>query len=379
MTIVRQTGRTLFGDNCAACHGFDAKGGKGFPNLTTASWLWGGDPETIAETIRVGINSTHPKTRVAQMLAFGRDRMLPRADVDNVVGYVRTLVRPGGVEADSTGEARSRQGDLRRQLRLLSRRRRQGEGRSRRAGPDGQVLDLWRRRPVDLDERVERPAGTHAGMGGPPRCRRPQDSRALSRRSEVAWPMSRVRDHARAETEGRDLAAGRLWPAGPRRGQRSSRLCRDDVPAGLRRSRPAGRRQAERTSGSARRNPHARPDKRRHGGSGARPTMTTIPAVVPPAPREKTLEPSSGSVRRLLMACRRLARPDRAAVRESRLRRSRLPGLDRRRRRSFRVRLGLHPVPGVSPASWWWARSSPSACMRKAAALRPANRSNCGT
>ena len=41
MTIVRQTGRTLFGDNCAACHGFDAKGGKGFPNLTP-SWLWGG-------------------------------------------------------------------------------------------------------------------------------------------------------------------------------------------------------------------------------------------------------------------------------------------------------------------------------------------------
>ena len=34
MTTVRQTGRTLFGDNCAACHGRDAKGGKGFPNLT---------------------------------------------------------------------------------------------------------------------------------------------------------------------------------------------------------------------------------------------------------------------------------------------------------------------------------------------------------
>ena len=94
MTIVRQTGRTLFGDNCAACHGFNAKGGKGFPNLTTASWLWGGDPETIAETIRVGINSTHPKTRVAQMLAFGRDRILPRSDVDNVVGYVQTLSDP---------------------------------------------------------------------------------------------------------------------------------------------------------------------------------------------------------------------------------------------------------------------------------------------
>jgi len=81
----------LFGDNCAACHGFNAKGGKGFPDLTTASWLWGGDPETIEETIRVGINSTHPKTRMGQMLAFGRDRMLQPADVDNVVGYVQSL------------------------------------------------------------------------------------------------------------------------------------------------------------------------------------------------------------------------------------------------------------------------------------------------
>ncbi|MPZ37163.1 MAG: cytochrome-c oxidase, cbb3-type subunit III [Rhizobiales bacterium] len=91
MPIVRQTGRSLFGDNCAACHGLSAKGGKGFPNLTTASWLWGGDPETIAETIRVGINSSHPDTRVAQMLAFGCDQILPRADVENVVSYVQSL------------------------------------------------------------------------------------------------------------------------------------------------------------------------------------------------------------------------------------------------------------------------------------------------
>ena len=94
MTIVRQTGRTLFGDNCAACHGFNAKGSKGFPSLTAESWLWGGDPETIAETIRVGINSNHPDTRVAQMLAFGRDQILPRADVENVTSYVQSLSDP---------------------------------------------------------------------------------------------------------------------------------------------------------------------------------------------------------------------------------------------------------------------------------------------
>jgi cytochrome c oxidase cbb3-type subunit III len=92
MTIARQTGRTLFGDNCAACHGFNGKGGRGFPDLTSASWLWGGDAETIAETIRVGINSGHRNTRVAQMLGFGQ--MLPRAEVDNVIGYVQSLSDP---------------------------------------------------------------------------------------------------------------------------------------------------------------------------------------------------------------------------------------------------------------------------------------------
>jgi cytochrome c oxidase cbb3-type subunit III len=91
MAFVRHTGHTLFGDNCAACHGRNAQGGKGYPSLTTASWLWGGNPATIAETIRVGINSTHPDTRVSQMLAFGRDGMLPRDDVTKVVAYVRSL------------------------------------------------------------------------------------------------------------------------------------------------------------------------------------------------------------------------------------------------------------------------------------------------
>lgn len=110
MTIVRQSGHTLFGDNCAACHGFDAKGGPGFPNLTTTSWLWGGDPEAIAETIRVGINSAHPDSRVSQMPAFGHDQMLPAADIENVAAYVQSLsnpvaardAKPGQIEAGKT-------------------------------------------------------------------------------------------------------------------------------------------------------------------------------------------------------------------------------------------------------------------------------------
>ena len=94
MEKVRQTGKTLFGDNCAACHGLKAQGGNGFPNLTTVSWLWGGDPESIAETIRVGINSAHPKSRTSQMMAFGRDQLLKKDEIDSVVNYVRSLSDP---------------------------------------------------------------------------------------------------------------------------------------------------------------------------------------------------------------------------------------------------------------------------------------------
>ena len=102
MRNVRQTGRTLFADNCAVCHGADAKGGPGSPNLTTSSWLWGGDADSIAETIRVGINAAHPKTRVAQMLAFGRDGMLQRADIEAVTDYVLSL--SGRAPAGATPE-----------------------------------------------------------------------------------------------------------------------------------------------------------------------------------------------------------------------------------------------------------------------------------
>ena len=109
IAAVRETGRTLFGDNCAVCHGRDARGGKGFPNLTTSSWLWGGSLEAIEQTIRVGINSTHPDTRVSQMPAFGRDGMLKRDEMENVVAYVMSLSRrqagKEGAERIAAGKA----------------------------------------------------------------------------------------------------------------------------------------------------------------------------------------------------------------------------------------------------------------------------------
>src|SRR5690606_29450691 len=64
MRVVRESGRRMFGDNCSVCHGAGGTGGPGYPNLAEAPWLWGGDEQTLLETLRVGINSTHPETRV---------------------------------------------------------------------------------------------------------------------------------------------------------------------------------------------------------------------------------------------------------------------------------------------------------------------------
>lgn len=89
MQIVQESGSTLFGDNCAACHGTDAKGNPGFPSLADGAWLWGGDSEIVAETLRIGINSTHPETRFAQMPAFGRDGILDRAAISSIVSFIR--------------------------------------------------------------------------------------------------------------------------------------------------------------------------------------------------------------------------------------------------------------------------------------------------
>ena len=94
MQTVRSTGRQLFGDNCAACHGRDGKGRANYPDLTDDDWLWGGGPELIEQTMRVGINTRHPESRIGQMPAFGRDQMLDREQVRSVAAYVYSLTHP---------------------------------------------------------------------------------------------------------------------------------------------------------------------------------------------------------------------------------------------------------------------------------------------
>jgi cytochrome c oxidase cbb3-type subunit 3 len=46
-------GQVIFAEQCAACHGEDAKGlqDMGAPNLADAIWLYGGDPESVVATV----------------------------------------------------------------------------------------------------------------------------------------------------------------------------------------------------------------------------------------------------------------------------------------------------------------------------------------
>ena len=53
-------GQKLFLNNCAQCHSSDARGGKGYPNLSDTHWIWGGTPETIKESISNGRKAVMP-------------------------------------------------------------------------------------------------------------------------------------------------------------------------------------------------------------------------------------------------------------------------------------------------------------------------------
>ncbi|MBT2187186.1 cytochrome-c oxidase, cbb3-type subunit III [Sphingobium nicotianae] len=101
MAVVREDGHRLFGDNCAACHGMKATGGNGFPNLVDADWLWGGDPQTVAHTIEVGVNSGMEGSRVNQMLAFGRDGILDNDAILAVTAYVQSLSVPSSAKGQA--------------------------------------------------------------------------------------------------------------------------------------------------------------------------------------------------------------------------------------------------------------------------------------
>ncbi|MFZ5718221.1 MAG: cytochrome-c oxidase, cbb3-type subunit III [Pseudomonadota bacterium] len=102
-----QVGQSVFGDNCATCHGAGGGGAKGYPNLRDDVWLWGGTLEDIRHTIEVGVRSGHPQARGETMMpAFGRDQMLTDAQISDLTEYVVAL---SGRKADRAAVARATQ------------------------------------------------------------------------------------------------------------------------------------------------------------------------------------------------------------------------------------------------------------------------------
>ena len=75
-------GERLFMNNCAQCHGSDARGSKGFPNLTDGDWLYGGTPDKIKETLIQGRMGVMPPMAAA---------VGSPDDVKNVAQYVLSL------------------------------------------------------------------------------------------------------------------------------------------------------------------------------------------------------------------------------------------------------------------------------------------------
>ena len=90
----RRMGERLFVNYCATCHGSDARGARGFPNLRDNDWLYGGDPDVIQQTILEGRNGVMP----AWADALGGD-----AGVADVTEFVFSL---SGRDVDQAAAAR---------------------------------------------------------------------------------------------------------------------------------------------------------------------------------------------------------------------------------------------------------------------------------
>ena len=74
-------GERLFSTYCTLCHGSDARGVRGFPNLRDNDWLYGGSPEKIQETILNGRQGAMPAWQ----------ELLEHQDIFNVSQYVQSL------------------------------------------------------------------------------------------------------------------------------------------------------------------------------------------------------------------------------------------------------------------------------------------------
>ncbi|WP_440222175.1 cytochrome-c oxidase, cbb3-type subunit III [Dokdonella sp. MW10] len=76
-----KVGRNVFANHCAACHGSDARGADGYPNLVDDDWLYGGDPQTVLASILHGRNGMMPPMAAT----------LPGNGIDEVANHVLAL------------------------------------------------------------------------------------------------------------------------------------------------------------------------------------------------------------------------------------------------------------------------------------------------
>ena len=91
----KEMGKRLYDTYCMQCHGADARGAKGFPNLTDNDWLYGGEPEQIKQTIEAGRMGVMPPH--AQL---GADT------IKDLANYVRSL---SGLPNDAVRTAKGKE------------------------------------------------------------------------------------------------------------------------------------------------------------------------------------------------------------------------------------------------------------------------------
>ena len=89
--IAMEEGRRVFSAECAGCHGADAAGTPGVPDLTTGIWLWGGSLSDIEVTVRYGIRSAHELRRFSEMPAYLGSDLLTEADINDLTEYVLAI------------------------------------------------------------------------------------------------------------------------------------------------------------------------------------------------------------------------------------------------------------------------------------------------
>ncbi len=100
MTQAVAGGAAAFRVHCVQCHGANAAGFEGFPNLTDDEWLWGGDLPAIEYTLANGIR--HPgnsETRTSLMPAFGATGILDAGQIGQVTDHVMSLTGRGPASA----------------------------------------------------------------------------------------------------------------------------------------------------------------------------------------------------------------------------------------------------------------------------------------